>query len=80
VPIRVEASGIYTVLVASLAWADLATGDPARRVEPLDFKWVTVCGRSYKSGLYAFERGKRYSLQLWDSPDRELALIVRRLR
>jgi hypothetical protein len=80
VPIRVEASGIYTVLVASLAWADLATGDPARRVEPLGFEWVTVCARNYKSGLYALERDRGYFLQLWDSPDRELALLVRRLR
>jgi hypothetical protein len=80
VPIRVEASGIYTVLVASLAWADLATGDPARRVEPLSFEWVTVCARNYKSGLYALERDKGYFLQLWDSPDRELALLVRQLR
>jgi hypothetical protein len=79
VPFRVEASGTYTVLVASLAWADLAATDPPRLVEPLDFKWVTVCAERFKSGLYAFEPGRLYFVQLWDSPDRQLTLMIRRL-
>lgn len=78
-PFRVEASGTYAVLVASLAWADLGTADPPRLIEPLNFKWVTVCGQEFKSGLYALEPGRLYFLQLWDSPDRELSLMIRRL-
>ena len=79
-PFRVEASGTYSVLVASLAWADLGAADPPRLIEPLNFKWVTVCGEQFKSGLYALEPGRLYFVQLWDSPDRELALMIRRLR
>ncbi|MGH8676119.1 MAG: hypothetical protein ACREVG_17670, partial [Burkholderiales bacterium] len=80
VPFRVDARGTYTVLVASLAWADLAEENPARLVEPLGFQWVEACGKRFKSGLYALEPGRDYVVQFWDSPDRELALIVRRLR
>ena len=80
VPFRVDAGGTYTVLVASLAWADLAEENPARLVEPLGFKWVEACGKRFKSGLYALEPGRDYVVQLWDSPDRELAVMVRRLR
>jgi hypothetical protein len=79
VPVRVETKGRYTVLVASLAWADLATADPARIVAPLDFKWLTICGTRYKSGLYALEPDRTYFVQLWDSPDRALDLMIRRL-
>ncbi len=79
-PFRVEASGTYAVLVASLAWADLGAVDPPRLIEPLNFKWVTVCGQKFKSGLYALEPGRLYFVQFWDSPDRELALMVRRIR
>ena len=80
VPVRVEASGTYTVLVASTAWADLAEANPPRLVAPQSFKWVTVCGTQFKSGLYALEPGRDYFVQLWDSPDRELTLIAYRLR
>jgi len=80
VPLRVEASGTYTVLVASTAWADLGEADPPRLVAPQSFKWVTVCGTQFKSGLYALEPGRDYFVQLWDSPDRELTLIAHRLR
>jgi hypothetical protein len=80
VPLRVDAAGTYAILVASLAWADLAEANPARLVEPLDFKWVDACGKRFKSGLYALEPGRNYVVQFWDSPDRELSLIVRRLR
>ena len=80
VPFRVEASGTYTVLVASLAWADLAEANPPRLVEPQSFKWVTVCGKQFKSGLYALEPSRDYFVQLWDSPDRDLALMLRRVR
>jgi len=79
VPFRVAASGTHTVLVASLAWADLSEADPPRLVEPQSFKWVTVCGKRFKSGLYALESGRAYFVQLWDSPDRELTLMIRRL-
>ncbi len=78
-PFRVEASGTYSVLVASLAWTDLGAADPPRLIEPLNFKWVTVCGQKFKSGLYALEPGRLYFVQLWDSPDRELTLMIRRL-
>lgn len=80
VPFRVEERGIYTILVASLAWVDLSEATPPRRVEPQSFKWVTVCGTRFKSGLYALEPDRDYFLQLWDSPDRELTLITQRLR
>jgi len=33
----------------------------------------------WKSGLYALESGRLYFVQLWDSPDRELTLMIRRL-
>jgi len=79
VPFRVEASGTYTVLVASTAWADLAEADPPRLVAPQSFKWVTVCGTQFKSGLYALEPGRDYFVQLWDGPDHELVLMIRRL-
>lgn len=79
VPFRVDQGGTYAVLVASLAWADLGEANPARLIEPLSFKWVDVCGKKFKSGLYALEQGKSYFVQLWDSPDRELALMIRRL-
>ena len=79
VPFRVEASGTYTVLVASLAWADLGEANPPRLVEPQSFSWVTACGKRFKSGLYALEPGRVYFVQLWDSPDRELTLMLRRL-
>ena len=79
VPFRVDAGGTYSVLVASLAWADLAEANPARLVEPLDFKWVEACGKRFKSGLYALQSGRVYFVQLWDSPDRELTLMIRRL-
>ncbi len=78
-PFRVEVSGTYTVLVASLAWADLGAADPPRLIEPLNFMWVTVCGQKFKSGLYRLEPGRLYFVQLWDSPDRELSLMIRRL-
>lgn len=77
---RVEAAGPYAILVASLAWADVAEAHSARLVEPLDFKWVEVCGKRFKSGLYALEPGRDYAVQLWDSPERELSLMIRRLR
>ena len=80
VPFRVDARGTYTVLVASLAWADLAEENPARLVESLGFAWVQACGKRFKSGLYALEPGRDYVVQLWDSPDRDLVLMVRRLR
>ncbi len=80
VPFRVDAGGTYTVLVASLAWADLAEANPPRLVEPLGFKWVEACGKRFKSGLYALEPDRDYVVQLWDSPDRDLTLMVRRLR
>ncbi len=79
VPFRVAAGGMHAVLVASLAWADLGEADPPRLVEPRSFRWVTVCGRRFKSGLYALEPGRLYFVQLWDSPDRELTLMIRRL-
>ena len=66
-------SGTYAVLVASLAWTDLGEANPPRLVEPRSFKWIDVCGRKFKSGLYALEGGKAYFVQLWDSPDRQLA-------
>lgn len=79
VAFRVDAPGNYAVLVASLAWADLAEANPARLVEPLDFKWVGACGRRFKSGLYVLEPGRDYVVQLWDSPDRDVSLLIRRL-
>lgn len=79
VPFRVEAGGAYTVLVASLAWADLGEANPPRPVQSKSFNWITVCGKKFKSGLYALEPGKPYFVQLWDSPDRELTLMIRRL-
>ena len=79
VPFRVQASGTYTVLVASLAWADVGEANPPRAVEPQSFKWVAVCGTKFKSGRYALDAGKTYIVQLWDSPDRELMLMIRRL-
>lgn len=79
VPFHVEASGDYTILVASLAWADLGEANPSRPVGPRSFNWVTVCGKRFKSGLYSLEAGKSYFVQLWDSPDRELTLMIRRL-
>ena len=79
VPFRVETKGNYSVLVASLAWADLGEANPSLLIEPQSFKWVTVCGKQFKSGLYALEPGKAYVVQLWDSPDRELTLMIRRL-
>lgn len=79
VPFGVDASGAYTVLVASLAWADVAEANPPGLVQPHSFKWVSVCGKKFKSGLYALEPGKPYFVQLWDSPDRELTLMIRRL-
>ena len=79
VPFRVAASGTYTVLVASLAWADLAEAKPPRLVAPQSFKWLTVCGQRFKSGLYALESGREYVVQFWDSPDREIAVMIRRL-
>jgi hypothetical protein len=79
-PFRVEASGTYSVLVASLAWADLGAVNPPRLIEPLNFMWVTVCGQKFKSGLYALEPGRLYFVQFWDSPDRELALMIQRQR
>ena len=79
-PFRVEASGTYSVLVASLAWADLGAADPARLIEPLNFQWVAACGQKFKSGLYTLAKGSLYFVQLWDSPDRELALMIQRQR
>lgn len=79
VPFRVEASGVYTVLLASLAWADVGQASPPAPIKPRSFEWLTVCGRKFKSGLYALEPGKGYFVQLWDSPDRELTLMIRRL-
>jgi len=79
-PFRVDASGTYTVLVASLAWADLGAADAPRPIETLNFKWVTLCGQKYKSGLYALEPGRNYVLQLWDSLDRDVSVMIRRLR
>ncbi len=79
VPIRVEAGGTYTVLIASLAWADVGEPDPPRLLQPESFKWITVCGTRFKSGLYIFESGKVYLLQLWDSPDRELNVVIAKL-
>ncbi|MGH8673834.1 MAG: hypothetical protein ACREVG_05945 [Burkholderiales bacterium] len=80
VPFRVEEGGTYTVLVASLAWADLVEANPTRLAESRGFKWVEACGKRFKSGLYALEPGRDYVVQLWDSPDRDLTLMVRRLR
>jgi len=80
VPFRVEESGTYSILVASLAWADLGVADPPRLHQPLNFKWVTVCGERFKSGLYALEPGRLYFVQFWDSPERELALMILQLR
>ena len=79
VPFRVAASGTYTVLLASLAWADLAEASPPRLVPPQSFEWLTACGRRFKSGLYALDPGRDYVVQLWDSPDREVTLILLRL-
>jgi len=79
VPFRVAASGTHAVLLASLAWADLAEAKPPRLVPPQSFEWLTVCGRRFKSGLYALDPGREYVVQLWDSPDREVTLILRRL-
>lgn len=79
VPFFPDESGTYTVLVASLAWADLGEANPPRLVEPQSFKWIDVCGKKFKSGLYALEGGKAYFVQLWDSPDRELAMMIRKL-
>ncbi|HLB15961.1 MAG TPA: hypothetical protein VJM14_13590 [Burkholderiales bacterium] len=79
VPFRVEGNGTYAVLVASTAWADLAEAKPPRLVAPQSFKWLTVCGTQFKSGLYALEPGRDYFVQLWDSPDRELTVMIRRL-
>lgn len=53
--------------------------NPPRLTEPLNFKWVTVCGQKFKSGLYALEPGGLYFVQLWDSPDRAFTLMIRRL-
>ena len=79
VPFRIEASGTYTVLVASVAWADVVEADPPRVIQPRSFKWVTLCGKPFKSGLYTLESNKIYLVQLWDSPDRELNVMIRRL-
>jgi hypothetical protein len=79
VPFRVEGSGTYTLLVASLAWADVGAVSPSRPIQPRSFEWLTLCGKKFKSGLYGLERGKAYFVQLWDSPDRELTLMIRRL-
>jgi hypothetical protein len=79
VPFHVETSGNYTILVASLAWADVGEANPPRLVDPQSFNWITLCGKRFKSGLYALEPGKPYFVQLWDSPDRELELMIRRL-
>jgi len=79
VPFFPNESGTYTVLVASLAWADLGEAKPPRLVAPRSFKWIDVCGKKFKSGLYALEGGKAYFVQLWDSPDRELAMMIRKL-
>ena len=79
VPLRVSESGTHTVLIASIAWADLGEANPPRLVEPQSFKWIEVCGKKFKSGLYALQPGKPYFVQLWDSPDRELAMMIRRL-
>lgn len=79
VPFRVNASGTYTVLLASIAWADVGEADPARTLPPQSFEWITICGKQFKSGLYALEVGKPYFVQLWDSPDRELTLMIHRL-
>lgn len=78
-PLRVDAGGTYALLVASLAWADVGEATPPRPVSPRSFEWLTVCGRKFKSGLYVLERDKPYFVQLWDSPDRELTLMIRRL-
>lgn len=79
VPFIVEASGTYTVLIASLAWADVGEANPPRPLQPRSFEWLTVCGRKFKSGLYSLEAGKPYFVQLWDSPDRELTIMIRQL-
>lgn len=79
VPFPPDENATYTVLVASLAWADLGEANPPRLVEPRSFQWIEVCGRKFKSGLYVLERGKSYFVQLWDSPDRELTMMIRRL-
>lgn len=79
VPVRVAESGTYAVLVGSLAWADLAAADPARPVEPLSFKWLTLCGQRFKSGLYSLAPHRLYYVQFWDSPDRVLTVMIRRL-
>lgn len=78
-PFLPSETGTYTVLVASLAWADLGEANPPRRVEPRSFEWIEVCGTKFKSGLYALEGGKPYFVQLWDSPDRELTMMIRKL-
>lgn len=79
VPVRVETGGTYAVLVASRAWTDVGEADPPRTVQPQSFKWITLCGTRFKSGLYTFEAGKVYWVQLWDSPDRELNILIDRL-
>lgn len=76
VSFRVAAAGTYTVLVASFAWADLGQMNPPRLVEPLSFKWVTLCGKRFKSGVYTLEEGGVYFVQLWDSPDRDLTIMI----
>lgn len=78
-PFRVPTSGTYTVLVASLAWADTGQADPPRLLAPQSFEWVTLCGKRYKSGVYSFESARTYVVQLWDSPDRELDVMIRGL-
>lgn len=79
VPFRADASGDYAVLVASFAWTDLAQPDPPRLVPPRNFEWVTVCGTRFKSGLYTLAAGEVYVVQLWDSPDREIRMLIRHL-
>lgn len=79
IPFRIETAGTYAVLVASLAWADAGQADPPRFIQPQSFEWVTLCGKRFKSGQYTFESAKTYLVQLWDSPDRELEVMIRRL-
>ena len=79
VPFQVETAGTHSVLIASLAWTDVGETNPIRTLQPRSFEWLTLCGKKFKSGLYALEPGKTYFVQLWDSPDRELDLMIRRL-
>jgi hypothetical protein len=78
-PFRIETGGTYAVLVASLAWADVGQAGPPRFIQPQSFEWVTLCGKRFKNGQYTFESAKTYLVQLWDSPDRELEVMIRRL-